>query len=90
MSLKTIGIILALATVMTIIGLPFGVLREAFGAPETVGIDFHIWITFMYQKFIDLGHYGHPTSVYIGYFNAFILNFTVVAIILMLLKRDEK
>ena len=87
--LKMALLAVALAIGMTIIGVPFGAIDETRGTPGTIGVDHHIWITFLYQKFIDLGHYGYP-AILNGYFYAFALNFAVAAVIIMALWKTKE
>ena len=89
-TLKLALLAVIIASGMTIVGLPFGAIDETHGTPGTLGIDHHIWITFLHQKFIDLDHYGHPGGILNGYFYAFALNFTVAAVIIMALWKTKE
>lgn len=89
LNFKTLLFIVGLAVVMTFIGLPFGAIMETRSTAGTIGIDHHVWVTFLLQKLFDLGSYGHPGAILHGYTYAFALNFIVAMVIVMLVWRKE-
>ena len=74
MKLKTIFIIFLIAIGLTIVGLPFGVKDIESGYPGALGVDHHVFVTFLSREIIDLGHYGYPGGELNGYILAFSLN----------------
>ena len=74
LNLKTILLVSLIAISLTIAGFPFGVEVEKRYTPGTIGVDYHISVTFLSHKIIDLGHFGYPGSDMNGYVLAFAFN----------------
>lgn len=76
-----------LAMAMTFTGVPFGCHVETYSQPGTIGVDFHVTVTFLFIELIDLGHFGYPGGSLQGYAYAVGLNFILAFVLVYLVTR---
>lgn len=85
MNLRKIMVILLLTTIFIVLGFPFGWYDEVTPSGG-IGADHHIFMTFFFQPFADLGHYGYPAAWSNALPTVFFLNLIIAVLVYFLLK----